>query len=163
MVPVHHPGVARHAEEGTAIADLALEWQNPSDETTGDLQVGPDGDLLTVAGYDETRQALTRLLLTNPRMPDPSKPGRFLPADDWANVSYGIGLRRYVGRALYNPVRQLIKRAILGGMKIIPGIAVSPPPDVQIRSVPGGGIISGSFTEAATGITRAIPDTQLTQ
>lgn len=143
--------------------DLALEWPNPSDPTTGDLQAGPDGDLATVGGYDETRQTLTRLFNTNPRMPDPSTPGRFLAPDDWANVNYGIGLRRYVGRALYQPVKQLIKNAILAGMKVVPGIAPFPPPDVRVKSVPGGGIVSGSFTEAGTGATRAIPDTQLTQ
>jgi hypothetical protein len=144
------------------MADLFLSWPLFGDATTGDLQVGPDGDLLTVDGYDETRQNLTRLFLTNPRQPDPNNSNAMLPADDTFHTSFGLGLRRIIGKKLTGPAIRTLTQLILGGMRAVAGVAQQPPPNVVITPQSGGGVISGTFTQAGTNKLRAIPSTDLT-
>lgn len=65
-------------------------------EINGDLSLTPDGDLATVVGWDEARQAMIRELFTNSSMT--LADGTKVPPDCFFDPDYGLGVRKMVGQ-----------------------------------------------------------------
>lgn len=143
--------------------DLALTWPNDTDPASGDLQIGPDGDLATVAGPTETMQRVIRLLLSNNRSTNPANPSGFLAADDWKNPDYGLGLRRLVGKAFTPNVLSFLKNTILNALASDPGVQSTPAPTIAVTAQPGGGSAMITFTPTGTAIPTSFPLLDLTQ
>ena len=144
------------------MADLSLTWPSSGDSTSGDYQVGPDGDLLVVAGPGETVQRIVRRLLTNPRAKDPST-NQTLPPDDPFNPTYGAGAGRFLGKRAVQGFAQLIKGLVQGVFAAEPGVLRQPPPTVSVTTILGGFAVNVSYTDAATQQRVALPTQNVTQ
>lgn len=136
--------------------DLFLAWPNPNDNTSGDFQIGPDGDLKTVTGPTETMQRLIRRLLSNPRQRNTSGPG-FLPPDDTFHPNYGAAAGRYLGKRAVHGFAQLLRGVVMGVFGAEPGVAQQPPPTVTVTPIAGGFSIAAAYTDAASSQRVALP------
>lgn len=97
---------------------------------SGDLSVGPSGDINTSPIQANVHQRLVRRLLTNP--------GDYI----W-HTDYGAGLGGYVGQP-YSPGN--IESAILNQLQLEPLVAATPTPTVQIGQSAAGPFETTSVT-----------------
>jgi len=131
------------------VSDFSSEWPTPDGGPSGDLGVDASGDFLVVDGDQETRQRLTRRLLTNARsvLPDSS----ILPPDNIFDVNYGAGLRRMVGAAV-GPSNAVTVRQICVDCALQEDtIATNPPPSAAVQSLPAGFAVAVTYTSIVTG------------
>ncbi len=133
------------------MSDLSLEWPAIGSPTGGDWQVDISGDLLTSDGDTETRQRVTRRLLTSPRTVPPDGTA-ILPPDYIFEPTYGAGLRRMIGSAVSSNNAQTVKQICLDGVTQEDTVAPLPPPDVAVQALGSAGFsVAVSFTSATTG------------
>ncbi len=87
-----------------------------------DFQLTANGGLAMASGWDETRQAIERIALTNPASPG------ILPDCMWA-PKFGLGLPRQVGQ----PINQaLITAAISEATRRAPGVDTTSAPTIVV-------------------------------
>ena len=87
-----------------------------------DLTLSANGDLLTAAGPDESKQRVLRRLLTNPQ-------------DYLWQPLYGAGLPSYVGQPLDEAAAAALVR---GQMYLEADVAHDPEPQVALTPIPNG-------------------------
>ena len=98
------------------MATIALEYG-------GDFSLNANGGLAMVTGWDETRQAIERIALTNPRT------GENPPDCYWAPQD-GLGLASMVGQPINADV---VSRAIVAATRQAPGTDPTKAATIVIR------------------------------
>lgn len=116
------------------MADIAHVWGQ-------DLQLGPTGDLATVADDNETQQRILHRLLTNV--------GDYI----W-QLAYGAGLPAMVGQTVNGPaIAAIVRQQLL--LEIT--VAVSPEPSITATYTTDGTVtLSIVYADAATGATQVL-------
>ncbi len=98
-----------------------------------DFQFDPNGDLLTVEGFDAARQEIQRYLLTNQALTLSN--GQKTAADCKFDPDFGAGLRRYLGKLENQVVLNLMRAACLAAVKQSPNVSTSIGPVVAFQVV----------------------------
>jgi len=107
----------------------------------GLLQVGANGDLLTVTGDDLTQQRVIRRLLTNP--------GAYL----W-HLDYGAGLARYIGKP---NMPNKVSADVAAQMALESTVAQTPVPTGSVTTDQiGNTTLTVTYTPIATGVSTTI-------
>lgn len=109
-----------------------LEWG-------GDLQIAPNGGLLTANGWDEIRQIAARAILTNPLTTLPS--GGSIPPDYVYEPSFGAGLGLYVGQDMNQSAVTSLAASITAQITALPQVNADKPPTISFTQLINNGIL----------------------
>lgn len=107
------------------MSDIWLEWG-------GDLVLTNTGDLLVATNFDEIRQFVSRVLLTNPSITLPN--GLWIPPDYNEEPTFGLGLPRSIGRTYTATQLQTMQNAALAACYDCPSVATIPAPRVVVAN-----------------------------
>lgn len=100
-----------------------IDWEYGQDIVINEL-----GDLNLVSGVPATNQEIIRLTFT--------VAGNYMQHPD-----YGVGAGTYVGQNLNSIIIDKISNAVLNGLRLIPGIAKTPTPIIDIQQSVTGDVI----------------------
>ena len=128
------------AQTATGNVEVALPWN-------GDFSLQANNDLVLaldpIGAPLATTQRVTRLLYTNPRIPNAAGTGYLSAGDDMFHPSYGVGLPARVGSMFPGGVvanRQQISSALAAiqamaarGLSTDPSILQNPPPTASVN------------------------------
>lgn len=130
----------------------------------GDFLLTPTGDLQLVTDQpsapNATMQRLIRLILTNPRLLDPSGNPIAIPNDRF-NPTYGAGVRALVGQAITSAMVSGIQSRIIAALLADPDVATNPPPNVSVTQSSLYAVSVSVICYAVSGEIITIPSLQL--
>ncbi len=98
-----------------------------------DFILDPSGGIQAATGWDEARQFIIRLLLTNPQ--ETLQDGTVVPAEYLWHPDFGLGLRVFLGQLAQPGVIEAIRNKAFQALLSNPVIAKTPPPIVTASIV----------------------------
>lgn len=102
-----------------------------------DIDLSQSGNLLLVDGTTLAQQRIVRRLL--------AAPGGYL-----FDLTYGAGLRSYVGQALSESLKKEIIGLIIGQMLLETAVSQTPPPQITLSSQLGNLFCNIIYTNSTT-------------